>query len=225
MNNLTKRIQIGRRKGNLIRNNRWMAKATAHYRKFNDEAEQFYKTLTKAWRYVYGMIGVGVLCVALTIYSQYNTYNILINGEEELAIEYKELGLMQKNATNAIAQSKAFDAIGMTLLESALGDSEDRKADLIAAQKFLLDNVNTDNVVHHYTSSPHSDKCGPCDTFFTMSQKILEAWKETDEEKEQNRLLVREFVRATGKWPKTYREEFKKITGEYPQDFWPALND
>lgn len=221
MNSLTKRIQIGRRKGQAIRRTKWMAKATAHYRKFNDEAEQSYKTLDKAWRYVYGMVGVGVLCVALTIYSQYNTYNILTQGEEELVLQYKELVAMQKTATNAIAKSQAYDAIGITLLDKALGDSADRKADLIAAQKFLLDNVNTDNVVHHYASSPHSDKCGPCDTFFTMSKKILEAWKETDEEKEQNRLLVREFVRATGKWPETYREEFKKITGEYPQDFLP----
>lgn len=221
MNTLTKRIQIGRQKGQAIRRTKWMAKATAHYRKFNDEAEQSYKTLDKAWRYVYGMVGVGVLCVALTIYSQYNTYNILTQGEEELVLQYKELVAMQKTATNAIAKSQAYDAIGITLLDKALGDSADRKADLIAAQKFLLDNVNTDNVVHHYASSPHSDKCGPCDTFFTMSQKILEAWKETDEEKEQNRLLVREFVRATGKWPETYREEFKKITGEYPQDFLP----
>ena len=38
MNNLTKRIQIGRRKGNLIRSKRWMAKAPLRFMDRTEEA-------------------------------------------------------------------------------------------------------------------------------------------------------------------------------------------
>ena len=82
MNELTKRIREGRRKGKAIRDTRWLKRATASYKKMTADSEESLKKLKSSFRL---SVVVAVLGLLLMLYASFTIYRSGSIFDEELA--------------------------------------------------------------------------------------------------------------------------------------------
>ena len=82
MNELTKRIKEGRRKGQAIRDTRWLKRASASYKKMTADSEEHIKSLRSTTRH--GMV-LAVLGVLSMLFGAFLVYESGSTFDEELA--------------------------------------------------------------------------------------------------------------------------------------------
>ncbi len=103
MNELTKRIKEGRRKGQAIRDTRWLKRASASYKKMTADSEEHIKILRSTTRYGMGLAVLGVLSMlfgAFLVYESGSTLDEELSGLEaaieELSAEGEDVTFLQE---------------------------------------------------------------------------------------------------------------------------------